>query len=131
MRVPPEGRSVVGVKANVTGIEVLPEMRSVEAMVNDTDATRPNMLPDATAVDATVSDDVCTVTPVAPEVTVPIVIPVIVTVKTDATEMSAPDIVITTDVAVVAPNAAVSPATLLPPAVTLLGVTDGAKKPVG
>jgi hypothetical protein len=131
MRVPPEGRSVVGVKANVTGIEVLPEMRSVEAMVNDTDATRPNMLPDATAVDATVSDDVCTVTPVAPEVTVPIVIPVIVTVKTDAAEMSAPDIVITTDVAVVAPNAAVSPATLLPPAVTLLGVTDGAKKPVG
>ena len=35
--VPPEGRSVVGVKARVTGTEDLPAMRSVEAIVKDTD----------------------------------------------------------------------------------------------
>ena len=44
--------------------------------------------------------------------------------------MVAPDVVITTDVAVVAPHVAVSPATLLAPDATV-GVTDGAKKPEG
>jgi hypothetical protein len=44
--------------------------------------------------------------------------------------MVAPDVVIITDVAVVAPHVAVSPATLLAPDATV-GVTDGAKKPEG
>ena len=44
--------------------------------------------------------------------------------------IAAPAVVMTTEVAVVAPQVAVKPATLLPPADTT-GVTDGAKKPEG
>ena len=44
--------------------------------------------------------------------------------------IAAPAVVMTTEVAVVAPQVAVKPATLLPPADTT-GVTDGAKKESG
>ena len=127
--VPPEGRGVVGVKARVTGTEDLPAMRSNEAMTKDTDAICPIMLPESTAKLATVSEDVRTLTPVAPAVTAPNVIPLILTVNADV-PIVAPDVVITNDVAVVAPHVAVSPATLLAPDATV-GVTDGAKKPEG
>ena len=59
----------------------------------------------------------------------PIVKPLMVTVKAE-TLMDAPDVVITKDVAVVALQVAVSPATLLAPAATM-GVTEEAKKPEG
>ena len=65
----------------------------------------------------------------APAVTAPNVIPVMLTVN-DVVPIVAPDVVITTDVAVVAPHVAVSPAMLLAPDATV-GVTDGAKKPEG
>jgi len=38
--VPPEGRSVVGVKARLMDTEDLPARRSDDAMTNDTDETR-------------------------------------------------------------------------------------------
>jgi hypothetical protein len=59
----------------------------------------------------------------------PILSPLSVNVNAE-TPIVAPDVVMTTDVAVVAPHVAVSPATLLAPAATA-GVTDGAKKPEG
>ena len=65
----------------------------------------------------------------APAVAAPIMTPEIVIVNANA-PIVAPDVVITTDVAVVAPHVAVSPATLLAPDATV-GVTDGAKKPEG
>ena len=55
--------------------------------------------------------------------------PEIVTTKA-AAGTTAPAVVMTTDVAVVALHVPVSPAKLLPPAATV-GVTDGAKKPEG
>ena len=87
------------------------------------------MGPDATAEDATVSTDVCALIPNAFTVGKPIENPLIVTVHADE-PIVAPDVVITNDVAVVAPHVAVSPATLLAPDATV-GVTDGAKKPEG
>ena len=127
--VPPEGRGVVGVKERVTGTEALPAMRSNEAMTNDTVLICPIMIPDATAKLAKRSEDVRTLTPVAPAVTAPNVIPLMLTVN-DVVPIVAPDVVITNDVAVVAPHVAISPATLLAPDATV-GVTDGAKKPEG
>jgi hypothetical protein len=59
----------------------------------------------------------------------PIVNPLIVTVNADA-PIVAPDVVITTDVAVVGLHVTVSPATLLAPDATL-GVIDEAKKAEG
>ncbi len=59
----------------------------------------------------------------------PIVSPLSVNVNAEA-PIVAPDVVMTTDVTVVAPHVAISPATLLAPAATA-GVTDGAKKPEG
>ena len=55
--------------------------------------------------------------------------PVIVMTSADA-GMTAPAVVMTTDVALVVLHAPVSPATLLLPAATV-GVMDGAKKPEG
>ena len=127
--VPPEGRGVVGVKERVTGTEALPAMRSNEAMTNDTVLICPIMIPDATAKLAKRSEDVRTLTPVAPAVTAPNVIPLMLTVNV-VVPIVPPDVVITNDVAVVAPHVAVSPATLLAPDATV-GVTDGAKKPDG
>ena len=75
------------------------------------------------------SADVCALIPNAFTVGKPIENPLIVTVNA-VVPIVAPDVVITNDVAVVAPHVAVSPATLLAPDATV-GVTDGAKKPEG
>ncbi len=88
------------------------------------------MLPDSTAADASVSDDVCTVTCDPPAFVFPIVNPLNVKVKADNDAIAAPAVVMTTELAVVAPQVAVKPATLLLRAETN-GVTDGAKKPEG
>jgi hypothetical protein len=88
------------------------------------------MAPDEIKVDAKVSADVFTDTaPTAPLVAAPIVNPLIVTVNAEA-PIVAPDVVITTDVAVVGLHVTVSPATLLAPDATP-GVIDEAKKPEG
>ena len=75
------------------------------------------MLPDSTACDAISSDDVCTVTCGPPAVVYPNFNPLSVTVNADKDGIAAPAVVMTTEVAVVAPHVAVKPATLLPPAV--------------
>ncbi len=76
------------------------------------------------------SDDVLIRMPLATlEPLDPMVKPRIVTVN-NAAPIVAPDVVITTDVALVAPHVAVSPATLLAPSDTL-GAIDEAKKPAG
>ena len=102
-------------------------------MVGRTSAnsTRPSAAtaPEATGSDTTGSALVDTVMPSAPLVAAPIVRPLMVMVKADAL-IDAPDVVITKDVAVVALQLAVSPATLLAPAATM-GVTEEAKKPAG
>jgi hypothetical protein len=85
------------------------------------------MLPDSTAADASVSDDVCTVTCGPPAVMFPNRSPLKVKVKYDIDGIAAPAVVMTTDVAVVAPQVAAKPATLLLPTETT-GVTDGMKK---
>ena len=59
----------------------------------------------------------------------PIVNPLIVTVNADA-PIVAPDVVITTDVAVVGLHVTVSPATLLAPNAKI-GLMEDAKKPEG
>ena len=64
-----------------------------------------------------------------PAVNPPMVKPVIVMTSADA-GMTAPAVVMTTDVALVVLHVPVSPATLLLPAATV-GVMDGAKKPEG
>ena len=127
--VPPFGIGTAAVKLKVTGTQDKRTTRSDEAIENVTEVTCKEMSPDATAVDATVSDDVCTTTPTAPGVAAPIVSPLIVKVNADA-PIVAPDVVITTEVAEVAPQVAVSPATLLAPGATV-GVTEDAKKPEG
>ena len=63
----------------------------------------------------------------SPTVKPPIVKPFIVTMNADC-GIAAPAVVMTNEVAVVAPQVAVKPATLLAPT---KGVTDGAKKEAG
>ena len=88
------------------------------------------MLPDATAADAIRSDDVCTVMSVSPDVGYPNRSPLNVKTNADSDGIAAPAVVMITKVAVVAPQVAVKPATLLPPTDTT-GVTNGAKKESG
>ena len=64
-----------------------------------------------------------------PAVNPPMVKPVIVMTSADA-GMTAPAVVMTTEVALVVLHVPVSPATLLLPA-AMVGVMDGAKKPEG
>ena len=123
--VPPEEMAVAGVKARETETEVLPTMRSEEAMVNETDETRLKIPPDDTALEI-VHAFARNLTSTEPAVAAPIVKPLIVTVKADA-GMTAPDVVIVTAVAEVAPHVAVKPATLLAPKATE-GTTEDAKK---
>jgi hypothetical protein len=87
------------------------------------------MGPEDTKSDAIVSEDVRTLMLKELSVSVPMVKPRIVTVN-NVVPTVAPDVVITTVVALVAPHVAVSPATLLAPS-GILGVIDEAKKPVG
>jgi len=128
--VPPAGRAVVTVKPTVTGTAALPAMRSVVCTLNVTADTRPTMNPDDTAADAAASADVDTVTPTAPGVTAPKVKPLTVTTTAEAGMIAEP-VVMTTEVAPVAPHVPVSPATLLLPANIAEGVTPGAKKAEG
>ena len=123
--VPPEEMAVAGVKARETGTEVLPTMRSTEAMVNETDETRETLPPDDTAFENEHAF-ARNLTSTEPAVAAPIVKPLIVTVNAD-TGMAAPDVVITTAVIEVAPHDAVNPATLLAPEATE-GTTEDAKK---
>ena len=123
--VPPEEMAVAGVKARETETEVLPTMRSEEAMVNETDETRVKTPPDDTAFEIEHAF-ARNLTSTAPAVAAPIVNPLIVTVNADA-GMAAPDVVIVTAVAEVAPHVAVKPATLLAPEATE-GTTEDAKK---
>ena len=88
------------------------------------------MLPDSTAADSIRSEDVCTVTCGLPAVTRPIVNPLKVTEKNVDDRIAAPAVVMITEVAVVAPQVAVKPATLLAPS-TEKGVTEWAKKEPG
>jgi hypothetical protein len=127
--VPPAGTGFAAVNPSVTGTDVLPALRSFVVMMkymSDMGRTNP---PECTAADGSKSVEVRTVTPALPAVTPPMVKPVIVTTNTDG-GMATPEVVMTTDVAVVALHVPVSPATLLLPAATV-GVMDGAKKPEG
>ena len=85
--------------------------------------------PEDTNSDATVSADVRILMLDELPVSDPMVKPRIVTVN-NAAPIVAPDVVITTDVALVAPHVAVNPAKLLAPSDTL-GAIDEAKKPAG
>jgi len=85
------------------------------------------MGPDDTNEGANASADVCTLTPIEPNVAAPIVKPLIVTVNAVVFFMAAPNIVSTTAVLLVALHVTFRPTTLLAPAATT-GVTNAAKK---
>jgi hypothetical protein len=85
--------------------------------------------PEATAVDIAVSEEVCTDMPTLPEVHCPMVKPAVVMVNAEAL-MTAPEVVMTNDVAVVALQFAKRKGTLLD-AAGIVGVTDVAKKLAG
>jgi hypothetical protein len=123
--VPPEEMAVAGVKARETETEVLPAMRSEEAMVNETDETRVKIPPDDTAfeIEHAFARNRTSTEPAVPE---PIVKPRMVMTNADAV-MTAPDVVIITAVVEVAPHVAVKPAILLAPDATK-GTTEDAKK---
>ena len=122
----PEEMAVAGVNARETGTEVLPTMRSTEAMVNETDETRGKSIPPDDTAFENEHAFARNLTSTEPVVAAPIVKPLIVTVNADA-GMAAPDVVIVTAVAEVAPHVAVKPATLLAPEATE-GTTEIAKK---
>jgi hypothetical protein len=124
--VPPEGTVVLAVKTNDTGTKDLPTMRSEEAMVRETDETAEKIPPDDTACDNE-HMLVRNRTSTEPVVFGPIVNPRIVIVKATEADKVAPEVVITTAVAEVAPHAAVNTGTLLAPEATD-GTTPDAKK---
>ena len=126
---PPEGSNVEDVKLSVSGTADFATIRSCKLTMKDRDASCPRMLPLDTAAEGTVSADVSTVTATAPGVTAPIVNPEIVTVKA-AVAIAAPAVVITKEVAAVAPHVTVKPGVLLPPTTTA-GVMDAAKNTAG
>ena len=123
--VPPEGMAVLGANATVIVTGALPTMRSAEAMVKETEETREIMLPDDSVFDIG-HKFARNATPTEPVVGGPIVKPLMVMVNADG-GMAAPDVVITTAVAEVAPHVAVKPMTLLAPRATE-GTTEDAKK---
>jgi hypothetical protein len=96
-------------------------------MVKDADKTRETMLPDDTVLEVVGHKPFRKFTFTAPAVGGPIVKPPMVIVTTVAALMKAPEIVIETAVADVAPHVAVKPATLLAPEATV-GTTEDAKK---
>jgi hypothetical protein len=123
--VPPEEMAVAGVKAIVMDTGVLPTMRSAKAMLKETEETRDKMLPDDSVFDIGHAF-ARNATPTEPVVGGPIVKPLTVMVNAEA-GMTAPDVVITTAVAEVAPHDAVKAVTLLAPRATE-GTTEDAKK---
>ena len=126
MTEPPEGTAVVAVKESEIGTEDLPTTRSEGAMVKETDETRVKMLPDDTVLEGG-HTPFRKLTFTAPAVGGPIVKPPMVIVTTAAALIKAPEVVIATAVADVAPHVAVKPATLLAPEATV-GTTEDAKK---
>jgi hypothetical protein len=126
--VPPEGMAVLGVNAIVIDTGALRTMRSAEAMPKETEETREIMLPDDSIFDIIGHKFkfARNATPAEPVVGGPIVKPLTVMVNAEA-GMAAPDVVITTAVAEVAPHVAVKPVTLLAPRATE-GTTEDAKK---
>ena len=124
--VPPEGTAVVAVKESEIGTGDLPTTRSEGAMVKETDETRVKMLPDDTVLEVG-HKPFRKLTLTAPAVGGPIVKPPMVIVTTAAALITAPEVVIATAVADVAPHVAVKPATLLAPEATV-GTTEDAKK---
>jgi hypothetical protein len=127
--VPPAGTRFDAVNPSVTDTDVFPALRSIAAMLNNTSQMGCPNPPECTAADGSKSAEVFTITPTLPAVKPPMVKPVKVIMHADG-GIAAPAVVMTTDVAVVAPHVPVSPATLLLPAATV-GVTDGAKKESG
>ncbi len=124
--VPPEGTAVVAVKESEIGTGDLPTTRSEWAMVKETDETRETMLPDDTVLEVG-HKAFRKLTFTAPAVGGPIVKPPMVIVTTAAELIKAPEVVIATAVADVAPHVAVIPGTLLAPDATV-GTTEDAKK---
>jgi hypothetical protein len=118
-----------GVKPSVTGTDALPGIRSLAEIRKVTSDMGTNNPPESTAADGSKSVDVVMNTSGLPAVNPPMVKPVIVMTIADA-GMTAPAVVMTTEVALVVLHVPVSPATLLLPAATV-GVMDGAKKPEG
>ena len=122
--------AVVGVKVREMGTEDLRTTRSDEAIDKKTDATRLIMLPLDTAFAEAGHKLFRNSTPTEPAVRGPIVKPLMVIVTTAVALIEAPEVVITTAVADVAPHVAVKPATLLAPEATV-GTTEDAKKSAG
>jgi hypothetical protein len=122
----PFGKMAVnGVKDTTTGTESLPTRRLEGSILNETDETRDKMLPDDNAFDIEhIFERNLTLT--EPVVGGPMVNPPKVMVNADEL-MTAPEIVITTAVAEVAPHVAVKPTTLLEPEATV-GINEDAKK---
>ena len=104
----------------------LPARRSPTGMLKMGEMTTSPMLPDDKAFE-TVQLLFRNLTPTEPIVGGPIVKPLMVIVTVADGGMAAPDVVITTAVAEVAPHFAVKPATLLAPEATV-GVTDEANQ---
>ena len=88
---------------------------------------KPYIAPDATAVDSETSEEVCTTTPTAPYVAVPIVNPASVRVTAEEAGIAAPEVVIITLEAVVKLQVPARLAMLLLPDVKV-GFTPVAKK---
>lgn len=126
---PPGGMGLAGVNSKVRGTFDFPETRSVDVILKPTSDIGGKIPPEAIAEDTRVSADVCKVTSTAPSVKLPIVNPAIVTVNVDS-GIVAPAVVMTREVAVVAPHVPVRlPTLLLPTGKT--GVTSAAKNAVG
>ncbi len=123
--VPPIGMAVAGVKTRVTGTDDLRTMRSEEATIKKTDETREAIPPDDALFELE-HNPARNLTPLEPAVAEPIVKPLMV-IKNAEAEMEAPEVVIMTAEAEVAPHVAVKPATLLAPEATE-GTTEIAKK---
>jgi hypothetical protein len=104
-------------------------MRWCKLIENETTASCPRIRPLEQAAEGTMSVEVSTVTAAAPGVTAPIVKPEIVIVKAVA-GITAPAVVMTKEVAVVAPNVAVNAGMLLDPAASV-GVKNAAKNAAG
>jgi hypothetical protein len=124
--VPPEGTVVLAVKTNDTGTKDLPTIRSEEAMVRETDETAEKIPPDDTACEnehMLVRNLIST----EPVVFGPIVNPPMVIVKATDADKVAPEVVITTAVAEVAPIVAINPGTLLAPEATDGRIPDAKK----
>ncbi len=128
--VPPAGTRFNAVNPSVTGTDVFPALRSIVEMLKYKSQMGCPNPPECTAADGSKSAEVFTITPALPAVKPPMVKPVTVMMMFADGGIAAPAVVMSTEVAVVAPQVAVKPATLLPPTKTT-GVTDGAKKESG